>query len=265
MKMKAFVGMIVTTALVFASAVVFSPTVQAGEGESSDPICSLPAEHGPCDGVFQRWYFNTETNICEPFTYGGCGGNANNFESLTDCQHACMDICELPPKYGPCQAAHPRWRFNPDSGGCEQFIWGGCDPNANNFLTLAECEASCGGEVPVCHLPLQQGECDGDPGWYYLPTSYVCKQVPDGWCGTDVNRYATEQECLDACFIPPCWGDLNGDGTVDLLDLFILLADWGSYCPPWHPCPSDLTFDGTVGIQDLLFLLGQWGPCPWPR
>jgi len=227
-------------------------------------VCALPPDPGPCDDVILRWYFNVDTGICEPFGYGGCEGNENNFETLVACQFACMDFCALPPKYGPCQANHHRWYFNPHSGGCEQFIYGGCEPNANNFLSLAECEASCGGEVPACHLPLQQGECEGDPGWHYEPPSLMCKQVSDGWCGTDVNRYATEQACLDACFIPPCWGDLNGDGIIDGADLLILLSDWGSYCPSWHPCASDLTTDGTVDGQDLLFLLAHWGPCPWP-
>ncbi len=258
-------GMVVLMTLVIAGAAVVLPTAQAEGDDRDEPACLLPPDAGPCDGVFPRWYFNTETGICEPFTYGGCGGNANNYESLEACQHACMDICELPAVYGPCQAAHPRWHFNSVTGGCEQFIWGGCDPNANNFPTLADCEASCGGETSVCQLPLQPGECEDDPGWYYLPTWGTCAPVPQGWCGTDVNRHGTEEECLNACYAPLCFGDLNGDGTVGVADLVMLLESWASPCPSWHPCPADLTFDGTVGVSDLLTLLEFWGTCwsPW--
>ena len=31
----------------------------------------------------------------------------------------------------------------PRTGACIQFPWGGCGGNANNFLSLSECEATC--------------------------------------------------------------------------------------------------------------------------
>ncbi len=54
-----------------------------------------------------------------------------------------------------------------------------------------------------------------------------------------------------------CPADLNGDGSVGILDLLALLAAWGS-----NPGgPPDFDGDGTVGILDLLTLLANWGPC----
>lgn len=50
-------------------------------------------------------------------------------------------------------------------------------------------------------------------------------------------------------------GDLNGDCAVGVVDLLILLGDWG----PCQGCPSDLNDDGIVGVADLLILLGNWG------
>jgi hypothetical protein len=52
-------------------------------------------------------------------------------------------------------------------------------------------------------------------------------------------------------------GDLNGDGTVNVLDLLELLGTWGP-CPP-RECPADLNGDGTVNVLDLLILLDNWG------
>ncbi|MCH8151182.1 MAG: VCBS repeat-containing protein [Planctomycetes bacterium] len=49
--------------------------------------------------------------------------------------------------------------------------------------------------------------------------------------------------------------DLNGDGTVGILDLLALLAAWG----PNRGHPADFDGDGTVGILDLLALLANWG------
>uniref|UniRef100_A0A915JMC4 BPTI/Kunitz inhibitor domain-containing protein n=1 Tax=Romanomermis culicivorax TaxID=13658 RepID=A0A915JMC4_ROMCU len=36
-----------------------------------------------------RWYFNQKKFRCMVFTYMGCGGNDNNFESLDACQGKC--------------------------------------------------------------------------------------------------------------------------------------------------------------------------------
>lgn len=35
------------------------------------------------------WYFNSATRSCQQFSFNGCGGNANNFESQTSCQATC--------------------------------------------------------------------------------------------------------------------------------------------------------------------------------
>ncbi|MCH8164643.1 MAG: hypothetical protein IH889_03455, partial [Planctomycetes bacterium] len=52
--------------------------------------------------------------------------------------------------------------------------------------------------------------------------------------------------------------DLDGTGSVGILDLLALLAAWGT--DPGGP--PDFDGDGTVGILDLLTLLANWGPCP---
>ena len=51
--------------------------------------CSQPMAVGPCRGSFIRWYYDTETRRCRMFTYGGCRGNANRFDSAKQCQSTC--------------------------------------------------------------------------------------------------------------------------------------------------------------------------------
>jgi len=54
--------------------------------------------------------------------------------------------------------------------------------------------------------------------------------------------------------------DLDGDGTVGLLDFLMLLGAWGpcpAPCPP--ACTGDINCDCTVGIVDFLKLLANWG------
>ncbi|MCH8822906.1 MAG: hypothetical protein IH984_05285 [Planctomycetes bacterium] len=53
--------------------------------------------------------------------------------------------------------------------------------------------------------------------------------------------------------------DLNGDGTVNMDDLLIMLSAWGD-CPDRNECcPADLDEDGAVGTSDILILFEQWG------
>ncbi|XP_026053086.1 podocalyxin-like protein 2 [Carassius auratus] len=56
---------------------------------------------------------------------------------------AMNERCLMPKKVGPCRGALPRWHFNPVTKKCENFIFGGCRENRNNFLSLEECAKAC--------------------------------------------------------------------------------------------------------------------------
>jgi hypothetical protein len=55
-----------------------------------------------------------------------------------------------------------------------------------------------------------------------------------------------------------CPADINGDGFVNVDDLFLLLNAWG----PCDGCPEDITDDGLVNVDDLFAVINHWGPCP---
>jgi len=59
---------------------------------------------------------------------------------------------------------------------------------------------------------------------------------------------------LTASTIAPKPGDLNGDNLVNITDLSILLANWGT-----SNAVSDINKDGTVNIFDLSILLSNYG------
>ncbi|HMJ11258.1 MAG TPA: BPTI/Kunitz domain-containing protein [Polyangiaceae bacterium] len=74
---------------------------QAGSGGFQER-CTLPQDPGPCVAAFPAYFHDAATGLCLPFTYGGCGGNTNRFESIQDCQASCrggtsdLDACETP-------------------------------------------------------------------------------------------------------------------------------------------------------------------------
>jgi hypothetical protein len=87
----------------FAGSVVLGGSAGvAGQGGATSDACSLPLETGPCDAAITRYGFNPATQRCQPFSYGGCEGNANNFETF----EACVGVCGLANESG-CPSAMP--------------------------------------------------------------------------------------------------------------------------------------------------------------
>ncbi|KAG5441363.1 KappaPI-actitoxin-Avd3e [Clonorchis sinensis] len=52
--------------------------------------CSLPKETGMCKAYMPQFFFNSTSGACEHFIYGGCGGNENRFETIGECEQACL-------------------------------------------------------------------------------------------------------------------------------------------------------------------------------
>ena len=44
---------------------------------------------------------------------------------------------------GPCINRRKRYYFNKRAGKCEEFVYGGCKGNANNFLSYDACYSKC--------------------------------------------------------------------------------------------------------------------------
>jgi len=53
---------------------------------------------------------------------------------------------------------------------------------------------------------------------------------------------------------PPLPGDANGDGLVGILDVLVVIADWG----PCDGCAGDQNGDGQASILDILFIIANW-------
>ncbi|XP_077192228.1 protease inhibitor 1-like isoform X3 [Paroedura picta] len=66
-------------------------------------------------------------------------------------------ICSLPPYPGPCLALIRRWYFDWKTRRCEEFDYGGCRGNANNFKTRRECQLACGGKMLAAQAQSRMG------------------------------------------------------------------------------------------------------------
>ena len=71
--------------------------------------CYLPKVKGPCKASLSRFYFDRKWNKCMEFSYSGCLGNGNNFETIEECNEACISrpddlpTCSQPFEPGPCR------------------------------------------------------------------------------------------------------------------------------------------------------------------
>jgi photosystem II stability/assembly factor-like uncharacterized protein len=105
---------------------------------------------------------------------------------------------------------------------------------------------------------------NGGVGWDLVPTGYEDDPLlgfdgiaarPDGtvWVA---GAYGTILKRTAGGAVP---GDIDGDGTVGILDFLALLPAWGPCAEPCPPaCAADLDGDCTVGVLDFLLLLANW-------
>uniref|UniRef100_A0A3Q1AGY5 BPTI/Kunitz inhibitor domain-containing protein n=1 Tax=Amphiprion ocellaris TaxID=80972 RepID=A0A3Q1AGY5_AMPOC len=113
--------------------------------------------------------------------------------------HACL-LC-----VGPCRAAFPRFFYNPTNQSCSSFVYGGCESNRNNFLTLEECESSCSG-VTGEMVSQQQRFSDSESRLSHLWSEVKvrfgagsCQSFTYGGCKGNKNNYVDEESCMVTC------------------------------------------------------------------
>ncbi|XP_046373055.1 actinia tenebrosa protease inhibitors-like [Haliotis rufescens] len=160
-------------------------------------VCNQRPTHGPCNAQYSRFYFNPDTQTCETFTYGGCGGNANNFQRITDCEKICFPTCAEMSDRGPCRGLINRYFFNPQSQTCEVFIYGGCGGNCNNFINITQCEETCN---DVCNLRPETGPCRARVRRFaFDPATQSCRKFIYGGCGGNPNNFKTINACRRKC------------------------------------------------------------------
>lgn len=187
------------------------------EKSEASSYCLLEPAVGACRAAYPRWFFNHTAEECQKFIYGGCSGNKNNFLDEEECQRHCpgnlilvkpsaKEICSLKEVVGKCRAAHSRWYFNKETKKCENFIYGGCGGNRNNFMTKIQCEDFCQEFVkdpcaqPIIPAPRKPclNEKKGRRFGYNRATK-KCERFEYSTCKENMNNFRTRKSCLQTC------------------------------------------------------------------
>uniref|UniRef100_A0A3Q0SKJ5 Serine peptidase inhibitor, Kunitz type 1 b n=1 Tax=Amphilophus citrinellus TaxID=61819 RepID=A0A3Q0SKJ5_AMPCI len=124
--------------------------------------------------------------------------------------------CRAPTKVGPCRAAFTRWHYNATKGDCEQFVFGGCKGNNNNFLSKEQCLSACRGvtgqSYNVCDSPCGPDQLTCDSGCC-LDRSLECDNVKQCSDGSDENQCNKLNQTLTQCTEPPRTGPCRAKFT----------------------------------------------------
>uniref|UniRef100_A0A0K8R9F8 Putative salivary kunitz domain protein n=1 Tax=Ixodes ricinus TaxID=34613 RepID=A0A0K8R9F8_IXORI len=115
-------------------------------------------------------------------------------------------ICALYPDDGPCRARVPQFYFNMTTKTCEEFIYGGCEGNANIFREEDECLKKCKGpKVPsICSVPYVDEKCrytsyKPQKRYYYNDASNECILIDPNRCPKTQNLFWNKKYCESRC------------------------------------------------------------------
>lgn len=111
------------------------------------------------------------------------------------------NVCREPKKIGPCRKSVPRYYYNLDTGRCDKFYWGGCQPNGNNFKSAIQCWFRCflTSQNP-CDQSKKIGPCKARfPRYYFDKKTGKCGKFYWGGCLPNKNNFKSLSACRKAC------------------------------------------------------------------
>nr|XP_042905073.1 papilin [Parasteatoda tepidariorum] len=181
--------------------------------EFKTEYCFLGQDPGPCNIADVNWYYDSSDGVCKEFYYGGCKGNQNRFKTRKECETSCFqaqDVCSLAMVKGPCSGSFTQWYYDKEQEDCIEFLFTGCQGNANRFNSKESCYQRCKKEKlttaapavkeDLCLLPQEPGPCLGYYRmWFYDNSENICKSFVYGGCEGNANRFEERTECEQHC------------------------------------------------------------------
>ncbi|KAG7218241.1 hypothetical protein INR49_020534 [Caranx melampygus] len=160
------------------------------------------------------WFYDARLAACTQFWFGGCGGNANRFNT----EHECLSTCGAHSKSRPCCDSAPSvssltaslfHRF-------ELLQVNMSEVKASNQLSDDD-EDECGfsltdpdilprpqlhslDSIDACSLGQDTGGCQNyTMMWFFDTVQSECSRFWYGGCGGNENRFLTQEECENRC------------------------------------------------------------------
>lgn len=172
--------------------------------------CYLPKVEGPlrCDQPQAKYWYDYNTKQCAAFWWRGCHGNANNFASWEECSTFCKDVgpFELPTTDAPAPPQPPPYVPQAEHVDLDHEVV--AHPITDEAPTR-RFEERPRPPMPtieeVCRSTQDSGPCqDYSDQFYYDAYKGTCLTFIYGGCGGNLNRFRSEEECMQRCgFLNP--------------------------------------------------------------
>ncbi|XP_056121647.1 tissue factor pathway inhibitor a isoform X4 [Rhinichthys klamathensis goyatoka] len=164
--------------------------------------CALKKAEGPCRAMKDRFYFDIDTGRCELFEYGGCQGNANNFETLQECE----DMCHVKAGSNHMEQNSPlkpeEEEAKPRTEPLTKHEYSPLDVSHVSLQKVSQPAAQEAEFSPpeICMSPVDRGDCDGSERRYvYNPRTGRCQAFRYSGCGGNKNNFVHKRHCMKMC------------------------------------------------------------------
>ncbi|KRZ69415.1 Uncharacterized protein T10_3545 [Trichinella papuae] len=202
-----------------------------------------------CTGakVSKKFYFDPVERICKAFSYFGCNGNDNRFNTIGECESWCdlSAVCShgLPIRESRETRNCSAEKSCPSGYKCVSVTNGEnfCCPDRSKLKQNIKFHINYCDIVKdlVCNMPLNPGfscsSVEQSEMFFYHFSSKTCLKFEYEGCGGNLNRFHTLQSCQSFCLsmLCPVGNPLSTNGEV-------------KHCKTDHECSSDSDFDMTL-------------------
>ncbi|KAL6722916.1 hypothetical protein Aduo_017984 [Ancylostoma duodenale] len=199
---------------------------------SREKVCSLSRNAGvACASArpaITRYYFDVTTGSCRSFQFSQCGGNANNFNTLEECEGFCLDT----------QCQHGQaYRVGAVNAVCALTATNTC-PRAHSCMSpvFGPSAVCCPTPELTCSEMVSAGTpCFGRAvtiqRFYFNPNTRKCQAFQYYGCNGNGNNFPSMQSCHDHCLNA---ADTVCGGAAALMDP----NQQPQRCSATVPCPG---------------------------